>query len=172
MEHIENRTRENLMTAFAGESQSGTKYDLYAEIAREEGHAPLSEILSDLARQERGHARLWLNALGELGGTVDNLTNATENENYDYDQMYATFAKEAEEDGLPDLAAKFRAVAEIERRHQELLSEILRQMEEHCGIFAAENTDAFFCHRCGYRTVKPQGNGCPLCGAGKECHPQ
>lgn len=110
------KTEKNLMTAFAGESQARNKYTYFASVAKKEGYEQISALFTKTAENEKEHAKLWFKALGELGNTAQNLLHAAEGENYEWTDMYATFAKEAEEEGFTELAAQFRAVAEIEKR--------------------------------------------------------
>ena len=116
MELKGSRTEQNLMTAFAGESQARNKYTYFASVAKKEGYEQISEIFLKTAENEKEHAKLWFKALGELGSTAENLKAAADGENYEWTDMYANFAKVAEEEGFVKLAYQFRAVAKIERR--------------------------------------------------------
>ena len=108
------KTEKNLWTAFAGESQARNKYTYFASVAKKEGYEQIAEIFTKTAENEKEHAKMWFKALGELGDTAQNLLHAAEGENYEWTDMYDTFAKEAEEEGFTELAAQFRAVAAIE----------------------------------------------------------
>ena len=110
------KTEKNLAAAFAGESQARNKYTYFAEVARREGYEQLAEIFLSTARNEQEHARLWFDLLGGIGDTAANLQAAAEGENYEWTDMYAGFAKTAEEEGFPELAAQFRAVIGITRK--------------------------------------------------------
>lgn len=113
------KTEQNLREAFAGESQARGKYTYFAQVAQREGYEQLAEVFRKTARNEQEHARLWFEALGGLGTTADNLLAAAEGENYEWTDMYDRFAKDAEEEGFPELAEKFRKVAAIEKSHEE-----------------------------------------------------
>ena len=119
------KTEKNLMTAFAGESQARNKYTYFASVAKKEGFEQISAIFQHTADNEKEHAKMWFKALGELGNTAQNLLAAAEGENYEWTDMYATFAKEAEEEGFVELAAKFRMVADIEKSHEERYRKLL-----------------------------------------------
>ena len=112
------KTEQNLWAAFSGESQARNKYTYFASVAKKEGYEQISAIFLETAENEKEHAKLWFKALGELGSTADNLKHAAEGENYEWTDMYATFAKEAEEEGFTALAAQFRMVAQIEKAHE------------------------------------------------------
>ena len=111
------KTEKNLQEAFAGESQARGKYTYFAEVARREGYEQIAEIFETTARNEQEHARLWFDALGNIGNTSKNLKAAAAGENYEWTDMYVGFAKDAEEEGFPELAEKFRRVAAIEKAH-------------------------------------------------------
>ncbi|MBE6766687.1 MAG: hypothetical protein E7550_03765, partial [Ruminococcaceae bacterium] len=113
------KTEKNLQAAFAGESQARNKYTYFASVAKKEGYEQIAELFLKTAENEKEHAKLWFKELGELGDTAQNLLAAAEGENYEWTDMYATFADEAEEEGFTALAAKFRAVAAIEKTHEE-----------------------------------------------------
>ena len=113
------KTEQNLMTAFAGESQARNKYTYFASVAKKEGYEQIAAIFLQTADNEKEHAKLWFKALGGLSDTAGNLVAAAEGENYEWTDMYATFAKEAEEECFKALAAQFRMVAAIEKSHEE-----------------------------------------------------
>ena len=113
------KTEQNLMTAFAGESQARNKYTYFASVAKKEGYEQIAALFLKTADNEKEHAKLWFKALGGLSDTAANLVAAAEGENYEWTDMYATFAKEAEEEGFTAIAAKFRLVAKIEKAHEE-----------------------------------------------------
>ena len=115
MELKGSKTEKNLMAAFAGESQARNKYTYFASVARKEGYEQIAAIFETTANNEKEHAKMWFKELGELGTTAQNLLAAAEGENYEWTDMYETFAKEAEEEGFKAIAFKFRAVAAIER---------------------------------------------------------
>ena len=113
------KTEKNLQTAFAGESQARNKYTYFASVAKKEGFEQIAEIFTKTADNEKEHAKMWFKELGELGDTKANLEAAASGENYEWTDMYSEFAKTAEEEGFLELAAKFRAVALIEKHHEE-----------------------------------------------------
>ena len=115
------KTEQNLMTAFAGESQARNKYTYFASVAKKEGYEQIAAIFLQTAENEKEHAKLWFKALGGLSNTAGNLLAAAEGENYEWTDMYDTFAKEAEEEGFTALARQFKAVAAIEKAHEETL---------------------------------------------------
>lgn len=164
MELKGSKTEQNLMTAFAGEAQANTRYRLFANVARKDGYAWLSAIFQDISEQELAHAAIWLNKLDEIDGTAANLANAVEGETYEYTDMYQRFAREAEEDGFPALAEKFRAVGQIEERHARLFQELLTRLESGTLFDSAEET-LFRCENCGYTHVGHSApENCPVCG--------
>ena len=115
MELKGSRTEQNLMTAFAGESQARNKYTYFASVAKKEGYEQISAIFENTANNEKEHAKMWFKELKGIGTTAENLKAAAEGENYEWTDMYAEFAKVAEEEGFTELAAKFAAVAAIEK---------------------------------------------------------
>ena len=123
------KTEKNLMTAFAGESQARNKYTYFASVAKKEGYEQIAAIFQQTADNEKEHAKMWFKALGELGDTAQNLLSAAEGENYEWTDMYATFADEAEEEGFTALATKFRMVAAIEKSHEERYRALLNNVE-------------------------------------------
>ena len=123
------KTEQNLMTAFAGESQARNKYTYFASVAKKEGYEQIAAIFQQTADNEKEHAKLWFKALGGLGDTAANLAAAAEGENYEWTDMYDTFAKEAEEEGFKALAFQFRAVAAIEKAHEERYRKLLSNVE-------------------------------------------
>ena len=123
------KTEQNLMTAFAGESQARNKYTYFASVAKKEGYEQIAAIFQQTADNEKEHAKLWFKALGGLGNTASNLAAASEGENYEWNEMYDTFAKEAEEEGFKALAYQFRAVAAIEKAHEERFRDLLNNVE-------------------------------------------
>ena len=123
------KTAANLAAAFAGESQARNKYTYFASVAKKEGYEQIAAIFEATANNEKEHAKLWFKALGELGTTAENLAAAAAGENYEWTDMYATFAKEAEEEGFTELAWRFRAVAAIEKSHEERYRALLSNVE-------------------------------------------
>ena len=129
MELKGSKTEKNLATAFAGESQARNKYTYFASVARKEGYEQIAAIFEQTANNEKEHAKLWFKALGELGTTAENLLAAAEGENYEWTDMYDQFAREAEEEGFTRLAYQFRAVAAIEKTHEERYRALLSNVE-------------------------------------------
>ena len=123
------QTEKNLETAFAGESQARNKYTYFASVAKKEGYEQIAALFQKTADNEKEHAKLWFKELGGLGDTAANLEAAAEGENYEWTDMYDGFAKTAEEEGFPELAAKFRMVAEIEKHHEERYRALLKNVE-------------------------------------------
>ena len=149
MELKGSKTEQNLMTAFAGESQARNKYTYFASVARKEGYEQIAAIFEQTANNEKEHAKLWFKALGELGNTAQNLLAAAEGENYEWTDMYDKFAKEAEEEGFTRLAYQFRAVAAIEKSHEERYRALLNNVEMQQVFEKAEET-MWECRNCGH----------------------
>ena len=125
MELKGSKTEKNLMTALAGEAEARTKYTFFASVAKKEGYEQIAAIFLKTAENEKEHAKLWFKALGYLGDTASNLLDAANGENYEWTDMYERFAREAEEEGFTELAARFRGVAKIEKSHEERYPDIL-----------------------------------------------
>ena len=167
MELKGSKTEKNLWTAFAGESQARNKYTYFASVAKKEGYEQISEIFQKTADNEKEHAKLWFKALGELGDTATNLLHAAEGENYEWTDMYATFAKEAEEEGFVELAAKFRMVAAIEKSHEDRYRALLNNVEMK-AVFEKSGESMWECRNCGHLVMgKKAPQVCPVCA-----HPQ
>ena len=161
------KTEKNLQAAFAGESQARNKYTYFAEVAQREGYEQLAEIFLTTARNEQEHARLWFAALDGIKGTAENLKAAAAGENYEWTDMYATFAKEADEEGFPELAAKFRAVGAIEKAHEERYLKLLKNVEMQ-QVFEKAGECMWECRICGHLVVgKKAPEVCPVCGYGQ-----
>ena len=129
------QTEKNLMEAFAGESQARNKYTYFASKAKKEGYEQIAAIFQQTADNEKEHAKLWFKELNGIGDTAQNLAAAADGENYEWTDMYEGFAKTAEEEGFPVLAAKFRLVAAIEKRHEERYRALLKNVET-AAVFA------------------------------------
>ena len=163
MELKGSKTEQNLMTAFAGESQARNKYTYFASVARKEGYEQIAAIFEQTANNEKEHAKMWFKALGELGNTAQNLLAAAEGENYEWTDMYDTFAKEAEEEGFTRLAYQFRAVAAIEKSHEERYRALLNNVEMQQVFEKAEET-MWECRNCGHLVMgKKAPEVCPVC---------
>ncbi len=158
------KTEKNLLTAFAGESQARNKYTFFAQAAQQEGYEQLADIFLKTARNEQEHARLWFALLGKLQSTAENLKAAAEGENYEWTDMYATFAEDAEEEGFPEIAAKFRAVAEIEKAHEARYLKLLHNVEMK-RVFEKTGVAMWECRVCGHLVVgRKAPEVCPVCG--------
>lgn len=158
------KTAENLATAFAGESQARNKYTYFAEVARREGYEQLAEIFLSTARNEQEHARLWFDLLGGIGDTAANLQAAAEGENYEWTDMYKTFAEEAEAEGFTEIAAKFRLVGDIERAHEARYLKLLKNVEMQ-QVFEKAGECMWECRICGHLVVgRKAPEVCPVCG--------
>lgn len=161
------KTEQNLCTAFAGESQARNKYTYFASVAKKEGYEQIAEIFTKTAENEKEHAKMWFKALGELGSTAENLLHAAEGENYEWTDMYDTFAKEAEEEGFSELACKFRAVAAIEKAHEERYRALLSNIELQ-KVFEKSEETMWECRNCGHLVIGKKAPAvCPVCA-----HPQ
>ena len=163
MELKGSKTEKNLMAAFAGESQARNKYTYFASVAKKEGYEQIAAIFEATANNEKEHAKMWFKELGELGNTAQNLLAAAEGENYEWTDMYDTFAKEAEEEGFVVLAKKFRMVAAIEKTHEERYRKLLNNVEMQQVFEKAEET-IWECRNCGHLIMgKKAPEVCPVC---------
>ena len=161
------KTEQNLMTAFAGESQARNKYTYFASVAKKEGYEQIAAIFLQTAENEKEHAKLWFKHLGGLGNTAANLLAAAEGENYEWTDMYDTFAKEAEEEGFTAIAFQFRAVAAIERAHEERYRALLNNVEMQ-KVFEKGEMTMWECRNCGHLVMGLKApTVCPVCA-----HPQ
>jgi len=157
------KTEQNLRTAFSGESQARNKYTFFASVARKEGYEQIAALFLETAENEKEHAKLWFKELGGLGDTAANLLSAAEGENYEWTDMYAQFAREAEEEGFKALAAKFRMVGEIERRHEERYRALLHNVEA-MEVFQKSEVKIWECRNCGHVVVGTKApEVCPVC---------
>ena len=167
MELKGSKTERNLMEAFAGESQARNKYTYFASVAKKEGYEQIAAIFEQTANNEKEHAKLWFKALGELGTTAENLAAAAAGENYEWTDMYDRFAKDAEEEGFAKLAYQFRAVAAIEKTHEERYRALLNNVEMQKVFEKAEET-MWECRNCGHLVMGKKAPAlCPVCA-----HPQ
>ena len=161
------KTEQNLRTAFSGESEARNKYTFFASTAKKEGYEQIAEIFTKTAENEKEHAKMWFKALGELGDTAQNLLHAAEGENYEWTDMYDTFAKEAEEEGFTELACKFRGVAAIEKAHEERYRALLNNVEMQ-QVFEKSEETMWECRNCGHLVIGKKAPAvCPVCA-----HPQ
>ena len=123
------QTEQNLLAAFAGESQARNKYTYFASVAKKEGYEQISSLFLKTADNEKEHAKLWLKELKGIGNTAENLKAAADGENYEWTDMYSEFAKTADAEGFHELAEKFRGVAAIEKQHEERYRALLKNVE-------------------------------------------
>lgn len=159
------KTEKNLMDAFAGESMARNKYTYFASKARKDGYEQIAAIFEETANNEKEHAKLWFKLLngGEISDTMDNLRAAAEGENYEWTDMYAKMAEEAEAEGFNDIAHRFRAVAAIEKHHEERYRRLLQNIEEGI-VFSREGDTVWICRNCGHLHIgKKAPEVCPVC---------
>ncbi len=163
MELKGSKTEKNLLQALAGESVARNKYTYFASVAKKEGYEQISAIFQKTADNEKEHAKMWFKALGELGNTAQNLKSAADGENYEWTDMYANFAKDAEEEGFTELAAKFRMVAAIEKSHEERYLALLSNVEMQ-KVFEKSEQIMWECRNCGHLVIgKKAPELCPVC---------
>lgn len=158
------KTEENLKTAFAGEAQAATKYAYYASQAKKEGYNQIADFFAETSGNEKEHAKLWFKALHDgIPSTVENLKDAADGENYEWTDMYAGFAKTAEEEGFPRLAYLFKAVASIENGHEKRYRKLLENIENGV-VFQREEEQVWICANCGHVVLaKCAPEKCPVC---------
>ena len=161
------KTEKNLWEAFAGESQARNKYTYFASVAKKQGFEQIAALFLKTAENEKEHAKLWFKELGELGDTAANLKAAAEGENFEWTDMYDRMAREAEEEGFPELAARFRGVAAIEKAHEDRYRALLNNVET-AQVFAKSEVKVWECRNCGHSMVGTKAPElCPVCN-----HPQ
>ena len=161
------QTEKNLETAFAGESQARNKYTYFASKAKKEGFEQIAALFEETANNEKEHAKLWFKELQGIGSTAENLAAAAEGENFEWTDMYAGFAETAEKEGFPELAARFRGVAAIEKRHEERYRALLKNIET-AQVFEKSEVKVWECRNCGHIVVGTKAPEiCPVCA-----HPQ
>ena len=159
------RTEKNLEAAFAGESQARNKYTYFAQIAEKEGMEQIAEMFLKSAENEKVHAKMWFRELGGINGTAENLSDAADGENFEWTEMYEEFAKTAEEEGFPELAAKFRGVGAVEKRHEERYRALLHNVQN-SEVFEKSEIKMWECRFCGHIHIgKKAPKICPICGA-------
>jgi len=157
------KTEKNLMEAFSGESQARNKYTYFAAVAQREGYDQIAEIFLKTARNEQEHARIWYEELGQIGGTAENLLHAAEGENYEWTDMYDRFARDAEAEGFPELAARFRRIGVIEKAHEERYRALLKNVEMQ-QVFEKSDETIWECRICGHLVMgKKAPEICPVC---------
>lgn len=161
------QTEKNLQAAFAGESQARNKYTYFSSVAKKEGFEQIAAIFLKTADNEKEHAKMWFKELNGIGNTAENLGEAANGENYEWTDMYEEFAKTAEAEGFPELAAKFRMVGEIEKRHEERYRQLLNNVET-ATVFEKSEVKVWECRNCGHIVVGTKApEVCPTCN-----HPQ
>ena len=161
------QTEKNLEAAVAGESQARNKYTYFASKAKKEGFEQIAALFLETADNEKEHAKLWFKELNGIGNTAENLVAAAEGENYEWTDMYDGFAKTADEEGFPELAAKFRLVAAIEKRHEERYRALLHNVET-AEVFKRSEVKVWECRNCGHIVIGTEAPEiCPVCA-----HPQ
>lgn len=161
------KTEQNLRTAFSGESEARNKYTFFASKAKKEGFEQIAALFLKTADNEKEHAKMWFKELEGIGDTAHNLSSAADGENYEWTDMYDGFAKTAEEEGFPELAAKFRMVAAIEKSHEERFRALLKNVET-AEVFAKSEVKVWECRNCGHIAVGTKAPEiCPVCA-----HPQ
>ena len=163
MELKGSKTEKNLYAAFAGESQARNKYTYFASVAKKEGYEQIAAIFEATANNEKEHAKMWFKALGALGKTAENLKSAADGENYEWTEMYAQFANDAEEEGFTTLAAQFRLVAKIEKSHEERYLALLNNVETGT-VFKKNQKAVWICRNCGHIVDSAEApEKCPVC---------
>lgn len=162
------KTEKNLMTAFAGESEARNKYTYYASKAKKEGFVQIAALFEETANNEKEHAKIWFKLLHDgIGTTAENLLDAAEGENYEWTDMYKTFAEEAKEEGFMEIAALFEGVAAIEKEHEERYRKLLANVKGDL-VFSKDGDAVWQCSNCGHIVVgKKAPQVCPVCA-----HPQ
>ncbi len=170
MELKGSKTEQNLMTAFAGESQAHTKYEYYASQAKKDGYVQIQNIFTETSKNEKEHAKLWFKALhdGGVPDTLTNLADAAAGENYEWTDMYAEFAATAREEGFADLAELFDGVAGVEKEHEERYRQLMARIEAG-EVFKRDDVCVWKCTNCGHIHIgKEAPEICPVCAHGRE----
>ena len=169
MELKGSRTEKNLAAAFAGESQARNKYTYFASKAKKDGYVQIAAIFEETAANEKEHAKMWYKLLngGKVSDTVTNLADAAAGENFEWTDMYDRMAKEADEEGFPEIAEKFRGVAAIEKHHEERYRKLLQNIKD-AIVFSRDGDVIWQCANCGHIVIGKQApEECPVCN-----HPQ
>lgn len=157
------KTEKNLWEAFAGESQARNKYTYFASVAKKAGYEQIADLFLKTAQNEKEHAKLWFKELGQLGTTEENLESAAEGENFEWTDMYDRMAKEADEEGFHELAERFRAVAAIEKQHEERYRALLKNVQT-AQVFEKSGVSVWECRNCGHIVVGVKApEVCPVC---------
>ena len=169
MELKGSKTEQNLLAAFAGESQARNKYTYFASKAKKDGYEQIAAIFEETANNDKEHSKMWFKELngGEVPSTIDNLKAAADGENYEWTDMYEEFARVAEEEGFKAIAAKFRGVAAIEKHHEERYRKLLKNIDDEV-VFSKDEDVIWICRNCGHVVIgKKAPKVCPVCN-----HPQ
>ena len=157
------RTEANLLAAFAGESQARNKYSYYASKAKKEGYEQIAALFEATANNEKEHAKMWFKLAHGIGTTAENLADAAAGENYEWTDMYATFAKEAREEGFDKIADLFEKVAAVEKEHEERYRKLLANVEGGL-VFSRDGDMIWECRNCGHIHIgKAAPEVCPTC---------
>ena len=157
------KTEKNLQAAFAGESQARNKYTYFSSVAKKEGYEQIADIFLKTAENEKEHAKMWFKELNGIGNTAANLKAAADGENFEWTDMYESFAKTAEEEGFPELAEKFRLVGAIEKRHEERYRALLENVNT-AKVFEKSEIEVWECRNCGHIVIgKAAPDVCPTC---------
>ena len=165
MELKGSKTEQNLMKAFAGESQARNKYTYFASKAKKDGYEQIAALFEETANNEKEHAKMWYKELhdGVIPDTVSNLKEAADGENYEWTDLYEEFAKTAEEEGFKALALKFRQVGAIEKHHEERFRQLLKNIDDEV-VFSRDSECIWICRNCGHVVVgKKAPEVCPVC---------
>ncbi len=165
MELKGSKTAANLAAAFAGESQARNKYTYYASKAKKDGYEQIAAIFTETADNEKEHAKIWFKLLhdGGIPSTIENLKDAAAGENYEWTDMYKTFAEEAKEEGFTKIAALFEMVAKIEKEHEERYRKLLKNIEDDV-VFSKDGDAIWQCRNCGHIVIgKKAPEICPVC---------
>ena len=165
MELKGSKTEQNLMTAFAVESQARNKYTYFASKARKDGYEQIAAIFEETANNEKEHAKIWFKLLngGEISDTIHNLEAAAEGENYEWTDMYKEFAEVAREEGFTKIANLFEGVAKIEKEHEERYRKLLKNINDEV-VFSSDNDTIWICRNCGHVVIgKKAPEVCPIC---------
>ena len=164
MELKGSKTEKNLMAAFSGESEARNKYTYYASKAKKDGYVQIAKLFEETAANEKEHAKIWFKLLKDgIGATADNLADAAAGENYEWTEMYPTFAKEAREEGFNHIAFLFEEVAKIEKEHEERYRKLLENVEGGL-VFSRDEEMIWQCSNCGHIVVgKKAPEVCPVC---------
>ena len=169
MELKGSKTEQNLMAAFAGESQARNKYTYFASKAKKDGYEQIAAIFEETANNEKEHAKMWFKLLegGEIKSTPENLLAAAEGENYEWTDMYSEFAKVAKEEGFDHIAFLFEGVAKVEKEHEDRYRKLLKNIDDEL-VFSSEGDTIWVCRNCGHVVIgKSAPKVCPVCS-----HPQ